>query len=995
MAPSPSSAPRVPDYELLRRIGGGSYGDVWLARGVTGVYRAVKIVARSRFDSPRPYQRELDGITRFQRHAFGKARQLALLHVGLNEAEGFFFYVMELADDLHRGTEIDPATYEPLTLKERLLEKGRLSADEALRLAVDLTSALGELHGLGLIHRDIKPSNLIYVGGRPKIADVGLVSSAEVTLTSVGTPGYESPEGPGSKPADQFSLGKVLYVASTGMAPAEFPRLPPELIGWPDATKVFELNEVITRACSYRPSERYPDLGAMMADLRLIEAGRSLKELSTLRRRWRRAARWGSWAAVILVLALIFLWQESRSNRRLAQQQTEARIRSERQERETRQAWYQSELNRAQLALQIGDLGVARQALRSAATSVDPPQRGFEWEALQQLAQGDSNRWVQVGIGPNTEAALSPDGRRLAVLEDSQELRVWEEGNPAPLAFVPGVWRLGGFSSDGQRVSLSTQDRRFGWRTVPGGTSEWMPGRGTLAGLWGSPERVLVVSPPDEPLSVHWWDLEARAERAQFQIPAEWSGWSVSGMATTSDARRLAVSFFDERSPQWKRALVVWDIPSGKELWRDASVERVGSMAFSPNHRALAVGLAGQGVRLYPEAGGETATSAGAFSLMGPLGQTWTLAFSPTGDRLVSAGEDRVLRLWDLASRRPVRNWLGHEQSIRSVAWTADGAALVSASEDRTSRVWPLTGQQGVVRATGFWADPLGGMALLDARDQVAVTDQTGIVTVVDLTSGKRRGVLTNAFLPLGTAGTNSQLWALSAEWNLQRWDTRERRLVEQGPKLLEGVAPLVIASSEATPRVAFGFSEGGLRVFDPLATLRLRVTEAVTNSAVWSVALSAEGNWIAGGSEDGRIQLWPVTGGAPRILDADPGQGRVSAAAFAPQGQWVVAGWASGRIAAYRWPSQDKIGSWQAHSGSVRALAFSPDGTRLVTGGNEGTVVFWELPGFRRLTSLVIPPNESGNQDSGVSQLAFDRLGRWLVVLTEDGRLVAWRGSP
>ena len=181
MAASPPLAPRIPDYELLRRIGGGSYGDVWLARGVTGVYRAVKIVARSRFDSPRPYQRELDGITRFQRLAFGKARQMALLHVGLNEAEGFFFYVMELADDVHRGTEIDPATYEPLTLKERLLEKGRLPADEALRLAVDLTSALGELHGLGLIHRDIKPSNLIYVRGRPKIADVGLVSSAEVT----------------------------------------------------------------------------------------------------------------------------------------------------------------------------------------------------------------------------------------------------------------------------------------------------------------------------------------------------------------------------------------------------------------------------------------------------------------------------------------------------------------------------------------------------------------------------------------------------------------------------------------------------------------------------------------------------------------------------------------------------------------------------------------------------------------------------------------------
>ena len=995
MAASPPLAPRIPDYELLRRIGGGSYGDVWLARGVTGVYRAVKIVARSRFDSPRPYQRELDGITRFQRLAFGKARQMALLHVGLNEAEGFFFYVMELADDVHRGTEIDPATYEPLTLKERLLEKGRLPADEALRLAVDLTSALGELHGLGLIHRDIKPSNLIYVSGRPKIADVGLVSSAEVTLTSVGTPGYESPEGPGSKPADQFSLGKVLYVASTGMAPSEFPRLPPELIGWPDSAKVFELNEVITRACSYRPSERYPDLAAMQADLRLIEAGRSLKELSTLRRRWRRVARWGSWALVILFLSLAFLWQRSRANQRLAQQQTEARVRSERQERETRRAWYQSELSRAQLALQLGDLGVARQALEVAATSADPPQRGFEWEALNQLAQGDSNRWVQVGTEPHTAATLSPNGRRLAVLEDSHHMRVWEQGNPIPMATAAGVWRLGGFSSDGQRVSVSNEERRFGWIPVSGGTPDWMPGRGTLAGLWGSPERALVVSPPDEPLSFQWWDLEARAERVRFQVPAEWEGWSVSGTAASPDARRLAVSFFDERSPQWKRALVVWEVPSGKELWRDTSVERVGSLAFSPDNRILAVGQAGLGVRVYPEAGGEPATPKGVFTLTGPSGQTWALAFSPLSDRLVSAGEDRVLRLWDLSGQREVRNWLGHEQIIRSVAWRGDGTELVSASEDRTTRVWSLGGHRGVVRATGFWADPLGGMVLLPSQDQVAVTDQTGIVSLVDLASGERRGVLTNAFMPLGTQGTNAVLWTLSAGWNLQRWETSARRLVEEGPPLLTGVAPLAVAWSEAEPRVAFGFSEGGLRLFDPLAIPRLRVTEASTNSAVWTVALSAEGAWLASGSEDGQVQVWPVTGGPPRFLERGEGEGRASAVAFAPDRQMVVAGWASGRVAAYRWPSQDKVGSWDAHSGSVRALAFSPDGTRLVTGGNEGTVVFWELPGFRRLTSLVIPADESGNRDSGVSQLAFDRKGRWLVVLTEDGRLVAWQGSP
>lgn len=63
MTPLP---PVVPDYELLRRIGRGSYGDVWLARSITGQWRAVKVVQRERFDSDRPFEREFLGIQQFE-----------------------------------------------------------------------------------------------------------------------------------------------------------------------------------------------------------------------------------------------------------------------------------------------------------------------------------------------------------------------------------------------------------------------------------------------------------------------------------------------------------------------------------------------------------------------------------------------------------------------------------------------------------------------------------------------------------------------------------------------------------------------------------------------------------------------------------------------------------------------------------------------------------------------------------------------------------------
>ena len=87
---------RIPDYQLIRKIGVGSYGEVWLARNVLGGHRAVKIVYRSTFEDDRPFEREFEGIRRFEPISRSHPSQLNILHVG--RGEGYFYYVMELAD---------------------------------------------------------------------------------------------------------------------------------------------------------------------------------------------------------------------------------------------------------------------------------------------------------------------------------------------------------------------------------------------------------------------------------------------------------------------------------------------------------------------------------------------------------------------------------------------------------------------------------------------------------------------------------------------------------------------------------------------------------------------------------------------------------------------------------------------------------------------------------------------------------------------------------
>src|SRR5215216_5794220 len=88
----------IPDHQLIRCIGSGSYGTVWLAKNMMGAYRAVKIVYRNSFKDHRPFERELSGIRKFEPLSRSHEGFIDVLQVGINDPEGYFHYVMELGD---------------------------------------------------------------------------------------------------------------------------------------------------------------------------------------------------------------------------------------------------------------------------------------------------------------------------------------------------------------------------------------------------------------------------------------------------------------------------------------------------------------------------------------------------------------------------------------------------------------------------------------------------------------------------------------------------------------------------------------------------------------------------------------------------------------------------------------------------------------------------------------------------------------------------------
>ncbi|MBK9127574.1 MAG: serine/threonine protein kinase [Phycisphaerales bacterium] len=278
-------APRVPNYTLVQFVSAGGFGQVWLAReSLTGVHRAVKLLDKR--DAARA-ARELEGVRHYQRCAHNHPHLLQILTVG--ETETHYYCVMEAADSLR---PVGDDGYEPVTLRSALDARGRWPARVALELLARLADAVSHLHQQGLRHCDLKPENVIYVGGEPKIADLGLIARPDQPAARAGTPAYMTPEG---RADDGFALGLILYELCTGNRARDFPRLPAGLL----RRREVELRAAIAifnRAAHPDPVRRYPTVGTLRRDI-----------ASALGRRARRRSAQMLGVGLVLVAGAIWL----------------------------------------------------------------------------------------------------------------------------------------------------------------------------------------------------------------------------------------------------------------------------------------------------------------------------------------------------------------------------------------------------------------------------------------------------------------------------------------------------------------------------------------------------------------------------------------------------------------------------------------------------------------------------------------------------------------
>lgn len=273
------------DYRLERKLGEGGFGEVWRAEGPGGFPVAVKRIALRSSAGTRSHEGETERlaleILKRVRHA-----NLIAIHGAFFLCKGARCRDPELADTLAVVMELaDGSLLDPWNEGRRAglpgVPEGTLlqymsEAAKGLDFLRDQSVRVGDKEGRYAQHLDVKPQNLLLVGNAVAVADFGLARLLGRTVTTgprAGTPGFIAPEvvrGQISKHSDQYSLAVTYCYLLTSEYP--FQRRPVGArLGSIKASELTMLpvgqRDIVARALSETPSERWPSCSEFVAEL--------------------------------------------------------------------------------------------------------------------------------------------------------------------------------------------------------------------------------------------------------------------------------------------------------------------------------------------------------------------------------------------------------------------------------------------------------------------------------------------------------------------------------------------------------------------------------------------------------------------------------------------------------------------------------------------------------------------------------------------------------
>jgi WD40 repeat protein len=497
----------------------------------------------------------------------------------------------------------------------------------------------------------------------------------------------------------------------------------------------------------------------------------------------------------------------------------------------------------------------------------------------------------------------------------------------------------------------------------------------------------------------------------------------VNGLSWQPNGQMLATAAADGRVRLWN--LKTYQ----QQKIFSAQGSSLNGISFAPNGQTIAAATQNGVVQLWKTTG-ESITTLTPDPVK-ELNQTDTkntkplntVAFSPQGDLLAAAGNDRQIHLWRSDNHQLVRTFTGHKDSIYQVKFSHNGKYLASASNDRTIKIWSVADGQLLHTLSGH-SDGVYGitfspddktLATASADNQVWLWDWSAN-RVLLIFKGHRDRINNVTFDPQG-----QYLASASNDGTVKLWNRRDGSLINN----LLGHSDRVyqVQFSPDGQQLGSSSADGTVRlwqvhtsknnsnhtplshlapvnsaVFSPnsqlIASASTDTTIQIRNLAaqevstikggdkrINSVRFSPDNRLLAFGGYDKTVQLWQLQ--PQQKLAEFATTDRVNGVNFSPDGKLLAAA-TDGKIMLWDVATTEELDSFIGNGELVNHVVFSPNGKTLASANRNGTIKLWDVATHQELKKLE-------NHERRVNYVAFSPNGKTLASASNDGTIMLW----
>ncbi len=529
---------------------------------------------------------------------------------------------------------------------------------------------------------------------------------------------------------------------------------------------------------------------------------------------------------------------------------------------------------------------------------------------------------------PVEAVAFSHDGSQFVSGSWDGKARVWDVATGKMQIEIPygGLYvHAVAFSPDGQWIATGGNDKtgyvRL-WNAKTGALVRTFKGHSddVLSVVFSKNGDRLLTSSYDK--TARLWNVETGDEIRRY-LGHNWWVWSA---AFSPDETRIVTTSQDGTA-------IVWNTATGEQGPPfSGHVGPVYAAAFSPDGQSVVSGGYDNRLLIWKPAdvkpfdyvsvaSGGVSPPPAFRSLEGHTAPIRTVAFSPNGKMVLSAGHDNSIKLWDISNGHLIKSLRGHAGWVRSAAFSPDGHWVLSGSHDSQAKLWNISGYEEI--------------RVFQGR----------------ILQGHADAVLSAAFSSDGARIVTASRDRTAKSWNVATG--KSLRDFDEGHDYLASTAIFFPDGK----RLLTAAADNTARIWDVTTGTQAFRLDRTGRGSVASV--SHDGKWVVTSSDEKTARVWnSETGELAR--STKPLNSEVSAVAFSADDQTFVTGDTSGECMLWNAKTCEEVKNLKTHTGKITAIAFAPGDKRVLTASTDHTVGQWDLTTGEEPTELVLKPGDS-----------------------------------